>query len=394
MPTTAANSAGGSSVPFFRRNQVASLVPSSRDELHHLDILHSRLADSLQLLLLSPATAAGCSKAPAATGGSPKSPSADAANTAFILSLPFLVKLLDAFLACEADFESLLLLVLYRSPSLISRPPVDRAVSDLLDRVIKALDLCNAVSLSVNSVRHWNRNADTAASALQYQAPQLNRAKRALSKLLLSAGAGLGSSSSLICRRTCRLCSATRQLQAMASGLAGFTGHAAPRGGESGSTSILALALSTISYLMLFAMWAMVSAFPCGRPVQAPPAPAASTRQMPWAAALAELQESIVEQLRRERRKELGVVPSAGMLAEIVALERSGREAMEAVSNGGETKVAAEELAEACRAMEDGLGPFETKVREVFHRLVRCREGLLRCFSEGSRSSPSPTPPL
>ncbi|KAL0907733.1 hypothetical protein M5K25_022165 [Dendrobium thyrsiflorum] len=355
----------GFSAISLRRHQVASLEPSSEEELHLLDLLHSRLTDSLQSLLPSPDS---------------KTPS-----ISLTLSLAFLHKLLDALLACESDFKSLLLLVLSRNPSLISRPPLDRAISDLLDRAVKSLDLCNAVSLSVHSLRLWSRHADIAASALHrpgppFTPPQINRARRALSKLLLSTSTGLSASSSS-CRRMCRICSAKKHLQAVAAGLS------TPRSGESGSASVLALAVHTISTLLHFSMWMMVASFPCGSgEVQPPPPIPTATRHMPWALALSRLHEKIGEDIRRER-KEGGLLVSAGMLEETLALERSGRELLKLASNGEGLEAVASELAIASGKLDEGLGPFERKVREVFHRLVRSREVVIRCLGDSSSSS-------
>lgn len=89
--------------------------------------------------------------------------------------------------------------------------------------------------------------------------------------------------------------------------------------------------------------------------------------------------------MRRERKG--GLLVSAGMLEEILALERSGRAVLEIASKEEGMEAAAAELAMASRKLEEGLGPFERKVREVFHRLVRCREEVIRCLGYRSGSS-------
>ncbi|KAG0502143.1 hypothetical protein HPP92_002215 [Vanilla planifolia] len=384
MRTTAAEGFGGSpssasSTPFrgftgisLRRHQVAS-----EEEVHQLDLLHSHLADYLKSLLQSPAAASDS-----------KSLSPPPAAAATTLSLPFLHKLLDALLTCQADFKSLLLLVLSQNPSLVSRPSIDRTVSDLVDRAVKVLDLCNAVSISLQSLRHWSRHADIVASALHRPGspsipPQLTRAQRALSKLLLSSPSCFNASSSTS-RRMCRICSATKHLYGLTSGLS------ATRGGDSGSAAVLGLAVHTISSLLHFTMWVMVNSFPCGEEAMPPlpPVPSAA-RQMPWAATMAALHDRIAEEVRKER-KEVGMPVTAGMLAETVAVKRSGRKVMEKVNSGDTPEEAAEELAAATRKLEEGLGPFERKLREVFHRFVRWREEVLRCLDECRASSASP----
>lgn len=109
---------------------------------------------------------------------------------------------------------------------------------------------------------------------------------------------------------------------------------------------------------------------------------------MPWAAAFSQLHEKISEEVRKER-KEGGFVTSAGMLSETVALGRSGREVLVMISKGDATKAAIMELVIASQTLEEGLEPLESKMREVFHRLVKCREEVLRCLAN-SNSAPPP----
>ena len=82
-------------------------------------------------------------------------------------SVARLRKLLDAFLDCWA--------------------PLNRLVPELLDRLVKALDICNAVTSGVDAVRHFQKLAEIAVSALE-QRPigdgQVRRAKKALNSLL------------------------------------------------------------------------------------------------------------------------------------------------------------------------------------------------------------------
>ncbi|KAG0459026.1 hypothetical protein HPP92_022154 [Vanilla planifolia] len=264
----------GLSALSLRRNQIASMEPNTDEELHLLHLLDSRLASSLQSLFCAPT-----------------------------LSISFLIKLLDTFLSCESDFKSLLLLLLCRNPTLICRPPLDRAASDLLDRYIRALDLCNAVSLCLSSLRQWNRYADIAVSALRPSPPQLSRANRALSKLLHQSHE----------KRISRTWSASRQLQAMSAGIS------APRGGDSGSAALLAAAMHAFSSLLFFSMWAITTAFPCGGGAVSPPPPCSGPRQMAWSVAMADLHEKIQEERKKERRWE-----KVGLLAETLAVENGG----------------------------------------------------------------------
>ncbi|KAG0476076.1 hypothetical protein HPP92_012917 [Vanilla planifolia] len=300
----------------LRRNQVGSLELAGEEQHHRLVLLHYHLADSLQSLLPPPAASSNRDYA---------HPSSSAS---VVLSMPFLYKLLDALLTCESDFKSLLLLVLSRKTGVISRPPLDRGVHDLLDGFIKMLDLCNAVSVSLQSLRHWNRQANIAATALHRPnppslPPQLSRARRALSKLLLSDCSCLDSSSST-CRRVCQICPAARHLNTVTPGIL------TPRN-DSGGAAVLVIAVITIRFLLRFAIWAMVTAFSCsgGTVLPLPPLPLPA-RQMPWAAPMSSLQERIAEELRTAM-KEKGAAGAAttGMLVETLAVERSGRKSYE-----------------------------------------------------------------
>ncbi|XP_008801782.2 uncharacterized protein LOC103715802 [Phoenix dactylifera] len=365
--------------PLRRRSQVVSMEHGHEQELHELDLFHSHVADRL-LSLLPP-------DSPKHSLDKPPSP---------LLSLAFLSKLLDTLLAVEAEFRPLLPLLGCGPPAAASA--ASRPVADLLDRAVKSLDLCNAVSLSLHSLRHWLRHAQIAASALLSPRLHLLRARRALFKLLpFDATAGIrtegaGSfgrretNSRFLSWSMSRNCSAHL---------------AAPRGGDGGAGE-LAAAVYTMSAVLVFAMWALGAALPCqerGGPPVAPP------RQLPWAAAMVALQERIAEEWRRRDRK------AAGMLAELLEVERCGKvliqvveEASGARAGGGEGGTSLEreraeevaeraaELAEACRRLEEGLGPLERQVREVFHRVVGSRAEVLRCLDQRARSAIAPCP--
>ncbi|KAG0454286.1 hypothetical protein HPP92_025590 [Vanilla planifolia] len=335
--TSASKSFRGLSVLSFRRNQIDYMEPSTEEEMYLLELLHSRLAASLQSLHSYPN-----------------------------LSLPFLNELLDALLCTGFDFKALLFLLLSRNPALISLPSLDRAVSYLLDFYIKVLDICNDVSLSLTSLRHWNGHADIAATALRPSPPQLSRASRALSRLLLRNS---------LEKKMTRSWSAPRQLQSTP------VCFAAPRGSDFGSAGVLAAAVHAMSTLLVFTIWAMTAAFPCcGGTVSPPvPSPASGPRQMAWAVAMVGLQERIVGEREREGKGEVW------MLAETQAVERLGREVMEAMRNEEETAAVAAKMEEAIQDLGEGLGLFEKNLREVFDCVVRSREEVLRFVDEGSR---------
>lgn len=362
----------GRSVLSLRRNQIVSMDQPHDDHLHGLDLFQSHVADGLNSLIPPPS-----------------SPDMQ------LPSLPFLQKLLDTFLSCEAEFNNLL----EQNLVLVSRSPADRLLSDLLDRAVKSLDACNEITQSLQSILHWNRHADIASSALPASGVvlgdgQLNRARRALAKLLASAEPSSQHGAVCATRRTERAwsflsrngCSAKeeslsrsflpgKQLQAMAANLV------PPKGCEAGG---LALAVYTMSSVLVFVVWALVASFSGVIPALTPLGP---PKQLAWAPALIGLQERIGEELRRRARK-------GGVLAELVNVERCGRELMEAVaaSEAGVNRIEvagrAGELGEASGRLEKGLGPFERQLREMFHRIVRSREEVMRFLEQSSRSSP------
>ncbi|XP_073012161.1 protein BYPASS1-LIKE-like [Typha latifolia] len=379
----------GLSLLSFRRNQVASSMESIQEDDNQLDVLHhfqTHVADRLLSLL-------------------PSSESGD-----LLVSLPFVSNLLDAFLSGEQRFRSLLLLLLNQNPTpLLSKPPLDRLLPDLLDRAVKSLDLCNHISASLLSLRHWQRHANIAAAALLRRDRPLSdahllRARRALARLLADRG---GATPTLPPPSPARATghvralswsvsknwSTTRQLQPPSP--ARFTGDA-PGG--------LALAVFTMNSVLAFVTWVLAISFHDGG--SAAPAPPLPPRHLHWGAAMASLQERITEEWqRRERRDRNSLTPAAGLLAEVQGVERCGRVLLEFVGEApegggplleqeigsGDVAELAGELAEACRAMEDRLRPVERQVRAVFHSVVSCRSDVLRCLEHCSRSANNST---
>lgn len=124
------------------------------------------------------------------------------------------------------------------------------------------------------------------------------------------------------------------------------------------------------------------------------------------------LQERIAEEWRRKEKKGScsGSAPTSGLLAEMQAVERAARElnsVLEEIAEEeeeeddderrrrqgivGEERARdvterAEELAAACRTLEDGLAPLERQVRVVFHRVVACRAEVVRCMELSARA--------
>lgn len=251
----------------------------------------------------------------------------------------------------------------------------------------------------------------------------MSRARRALKKLLADSlnrtgssgssgscrGSGFSSSGSSLSRDASFLhskslsfsvsknWSARQQVQAMSAHLA------APRQvAVTDAASGLAMAVYTMSSLLVFVMWVLVSAVPCHdrvgpngttnatTPLPPPPSP----KHLQWAGPMATLQEKITEEWKRKDKR-----ASGGLLAEMQAVERNAQWLMEWVEEGVEEGVplieeerAAEvaaravELQEACDILEEGLEPFERQVRAVFHRVVSSRAEVIRYLDDSMRS--------
>jgi hypothetical protein len=362
----------------FRRSAtaVASFDPAQDDELLALDALQSHVADRLAALLPSQPQ--------------PQLP---------LLSIPFLSKLLDAIASSDAVFRDVLALAPVAAA--LSRPPADRLAADLLDRSVKTLDVLNAASLALASLRGAHRAALTAASCLL--APALHRAhfaraRRAIARIFPDDPNKVASSSSRTMRSlsfsVSKNWSAGRHMNAMAAHLAPPPPQAA-----AGAGCGLGLALYTMSSLLVFAMWALVGAVPCqDRASAAINPPVAPPKQAQWAGPMSAIQDRIAEVWKRREKKGASAV---GLLAEMQAVERAARdlntlleEEEEEPMIVGEERTRevterAEELAAACRELEEGLAPLERQVRAVFHRVVACRAELVRCMENSARTGTS-----
>lgn len=246
----------------IRRNQVIAMDGNHEQDLEDIEIFQKNIADRFSDLL------------------SPPSPTPRSTPETF-LSIAWLRKLLDVYLCCEAEFKAFL--IMGRDPSVLSKPPHDRLIPELLDRSVKALDVLNAVMHGVDSLRQCQKYAEIAVAALD-KPPlgegQVRRAKKALTALIAAMGADdkdghkstdrswsfgrRGSGNSNKDRAPAhfrspawgvsKTWSAAKQIQAMSSNLT------PPRGTES---SGLALTVYIISTVTVFVMWALVAAIPC-----------------------------------------------------------------------------------------------------------------------------------
>ena len=372
----------------IRRNQVISMDGTHEQELEDLELFQKHVSERFSDLL-------------------PPPPSDDVSSDP-ILSIAWLRKLLDEFLCCEAQFKALL--IMSRDPSQIVKPPLDRLVPEFLDRVVKALDICNAVLHGIESVRQFQKVAEIAISALD-QRPigdgQVKRARRALNSLITSMavedkdftnsksterawsfgrrGSGAPGTATATPQHKDRIAgqfrslswsmakgwSAAKQIQAMSSNLV------APRGGESSSLPQTVYLMSTV---LVFVMWTLVAALPCqergGLPTNFP-----VPKQLSWAQSIIGLQEKIADEWKKKEKK-----GSAGLLEEMQRMEKLSQSLIEFTDSFAfplegerleEVAGMAAELAETCKKLEEGLVPLQQQIREVFHRVVRSRTEIL-----------------
>ncbi|XWS48885.1 hypothetical protein CRYUN_Cryun13aG0115000 [Craigia yunnanensis] len=369
----------------IRRNQVIAMDGNHEQELEDLELFQKHVSDRFTELLSPP----------------------DDVPVDALLSISWLRKLLDVFLCCEAEFKAILMMG--RDPSQISKPPLDRLIPELLDRAMKALDLFNAVTNGLDSVKHCQKLAEIAVSALD-QNPigdgQARRAKKALASLMsamnLDDKEGANTKTTerswsfgrqggnkdrapghfrSLSLQVAKNWSAAKQIQAMTTNLV------APRGAEA---SGLASPVYIMSVIMVFVMWALVAAIPCqernGLATHFP-----VPKQLSWAHSMIGLQEKIGDEWKKKEKK--GIV---GLLEEMQKMEKLGLSLMEFTDSfqfPGESEKVEEaaaqvvELAETCRRMEEGLVPLHMQTREVFHRIVRSRTEFLDVLDQGGKSS-------
>ncbi|KAI5654472.1 hypothetical protein M9H77_31659 [Catharanthus roseus] len=314
-----------------------------------------------------------------------------------LLSLPWIRKLLDAFVTCHEEFR----VILFNNKASLNKPPMDRYVNEFFERSVKALDVCNAIRDGIEQIRQWQKQLEIVLCALDNQRSfgegQFRRAKKALIDLAIGmldekeSNATLAQRNRSFGRNTAQrdqrsLChfrslswsvsrswSAARQLQAIGNNLA------APRATEVAATGGLVNAVFTMNYVLLFVMWALVAAIPCqDRGLQTH---FYVTRQYLWAVPILSLHEKILEESRKRDRRN-----SCGLMKEIHEIEKWARNMNELTDSlqfplteekEVEVKQRVEELGVVYEAIKDGLDPLERQVREVFHRIVRSRtEGL------------------
>ncbi|KAK9757383.1 hypothetical protein RND81_01G158800 [Saponaria officinalis] len=323
-----------------------------------------------------------------------------------LLSLSWVRNLLDIFICIQDDFR----VILSNNKNHLSRPPMDRLINEFYERSVKALDICNAIRDGIEQVRQWEKLLEIVVCALDNDDDdrkslgegQVRRAKKALIDLLIGMldekesnsclnhrnrsfgrnhGSGSGSSKDLknlghlrsLSWSVSRSWSASRQLQAMWNNLS------TPKATEVMATNGVAVAVYTMSSLLLLVMWALVAAIPCqDRGFQTH---FSVPRQYVWAGSVMGIHERILEESKRKERKN-----ACGLLKEILRTEKWTRQMNElldslqfplSVEKEAEVRDKVVELKQVFKTLKDGLYPLERRVRDVFRRIVRSRtEGL------------------
>ncbi|EPS66369.1 hypothetical protein M569_08406, partial [Genlisea aurea] len=377
----------------IRRGQISGV--DNDQEVEDIDLFQKHVANRFAELL-------------EATDTSPEN------NNEQHLSIDWFRNLLDIFLCCEAEFKAVL--ILGRDPCQFSKPPLDRLIPDLLDRNVKALDVCNAVANGADLLRQWQKLAEVAVNSLN-QKPigegQVRRARKALATLLTSMAAEdrdntpHGGKSTernwSIGRRSGnnkdrqplnfkplsfpvgKAWSAAKQINGMSTNLV------VPRGAEATGPAVPVYMMSTI---LVFVMWALVAAIPCqernGLPNHLP-----LPKQLSWAQPMSSLQEKIGEEWKKKEKK-----GRAGLLEEIQRMEKAAQSLIEFADSfvfpleeekGVEVRAQVEELGEICRKMDVGLGPLQQQIRELFQKMVRSRGEILDVVDQANKSS-APVP--
>lgn len=325
-----------------------------------------------------------------------------------LLSLAWLSNLLDAFISCQEEFRSLLIVCKIS----LCKPPVDRLVSDYFERGVKALDVCNAVRDGVEQIRQWQKLVEIVLTSLDddkcssFGEGQFRRAKKALidlavgmlderdHKSCISSYRSFGRHSSdnksvssftnfrSLTWSVSRSWSASRQLQAIANNIL------ASRGNDVTGGNGVVGAVHTMNWILLFVMWALVASIPCqdrGLMVHF-----SIPRQFTWAASVLSLHDKISEESKKRDRRN-----AVGLLKEIHEMERCGRVVLDLADSVKfplthekeiEVRRGVKELAQVFKIFKDGLDPLERQVRDVFHKIVCSRTEGLHYMGKASHS--------
>jgi hypothetical protein len=324
-------------------------------------------------------------------------------NSSELLSVPWILELLEVFITIQDEFNS----VLFNNRAQLNKAPMEKLLSDFFDRSVKALDVCNAIRDGFELMKQWQKQLEIVLIALDSKKGlsegQFRRTKKALVDLALCMLDDKESNSSISHRNrsfgrnnaqkersmshhrslswsVSRSWSAAKQLQAIGTNLA------APKPNETIATNGLSVAVYTMNYVLLFVMWALVAAIPCqDRGLQTH---FYFSRQFIWAGPISSLHERIVEESKKRERRS-----SCGLLKEILEVEKCARSMNEltdsivfplAVEKEIEVRQRVHEVQVVYEAVKQGLDPMQRLVREVFHLIVRSRSDGLECIGRAN----------
>lgn len=364
-----------------------SLVPTRRDQVHSMETAQEQELEAFQAHVTE------------------RFNDLLAEDSDDLLSIPWIQKLLDVFLCCQEEFKA----ILFNNKGYLNRAPLDRYVSEYFERSVKALDVCNAIRDGLEQIRQWKKQLEIVLCALQNHRcigeGQFRRAKKALIDLAIGMlDEKESNSNSSVSHRNrsfgrnnnqkdskslghfrslswsvSRNWSAARQLQAIGNNLV------APKTNEIIASNGLSLAVFTMSYVLYFVMWVLVAAIPCqDRGLQAH----FNVFKFAWAGPLLSLHERILDESKKRDRKN-----AIGLLKEIHEIEKCTRHLFELTDTvqfplseekEGEVKQRVQELGLVFDSLKVGLDPLERQVREVFHRIVRCRTHGLDSIERGN----------
>ncbi|KAJ4880814.1 hypothetical protein Rs2_37869 [Raphanus sativus] len=342
----------------FRRYQIVSMDVQQEQQLQELEYFQNHVSERFSEFI------------------SPSPPPSDP-----LLSIPWLRSLLHVFTSCETEFKEVLL-----TTAQISRTPsLEKVLTETLDRIVKALDICNAVVNGIESVKQSRRLAEIAVTALKQRplcSGSVRRARRALTSLLTGGSNADAKDKSSSRRRTTsrswsfgqrgnvnvsKNWSAGKQIQAMAANLV------LPRGAEASGHAMMPVYI--MNSVMVLVMWVLVAAVPC-QTSSVPVAPLQLPKHQSWASAALNVQERVGEEVKRKEKR------FGGLMEEMQRMESIGLSLVEFTErfrfpaeeeDEGEVEEKVDEMDEICRRMEVGLEDLQRQVRAVFQRLVRIR---------------------
>ncbi|KAL3651571.1 hypothetical protein CASFOL_004573 [Castilleja foliolosa] len=328
-------------------------------------------------------------------------------NSDELLSISWIQKLLDAFTACLDDFR----VMLSDNKPLLPKPPSDKLLTEYFDRAIKAMDIFNAARDGVETIRLWQKHLEIVVSALDSKnrmigEGQFRRARKALMDLALvmldekDAGSVFsnrnrsfgnkgkpGSSSSSgghsrsLSWSVSHNWSASKQLQSIMHNLL------PPRANDVAATNGLATLIFTMSFVLVFVLWALVAAVPCQD--RGIPTHMVIPRQYSWSVPFFLLQSRIIDESKKRDRRN-----SSGLLKEIYKIEKNVHHMTDLIDSVAQFPISEEmkddvkdnvnELSLVCEVCKSALDPLERKLRDTFRKVMNCRAEGIEFLGKGA----------